>query len=760
MKKHSLLEIAFVLILVFGLFSSPVFAQGDTEAAKRTAEKTARALGWSDNTFPRQGAPGVSYEVNPYGAPGDSEIFAFVAVMNDAEAKSMLQTLEDNGMTRASFNGRDAIIMRQGDKICNPKEGTVLDVTFTIIEMLAKSIADQMETTYSNEPLCAESYGTIVWRCGPYVFGTQDQTGNGFEMEIANAIYNAAEDENLCGIEDTVVILAQTSDVAGTKRISHYQTLAQDVNRYFGQNAYGKVLFTYTFKDADGPTGNNDWYSVGGTTASYTATNTGPLNFMEEAVKTAFKGADFEDDVYVERAVIVHSGASNQRGAANGFSTACWWQKDSDYVEVDGLNGKVKMYIRNFVMVAEEDTVGDWSHEFGHSLYSKYPLFTDYYRISDRYNYKDNAARAYGKIWSWGLMGSGNYWGSPSGSSPTHMSSFTKESAGWLSYWDIGLNTSYSGTALENKKSGELIFRLDDPRSDDARDYYIIEQRDGSTYYGAPESGTNVHFVWYDTTNDHYVVNLLWPQKDGDKIANSTQGGRYVTSTLWEPGASYISPTAELNFTLESESFNPYESTFKITKYVPKNMTGAAASPQGAPAVNPPAGGTVTINTQSDFVPDVDLHAYDDFGNHVGLNYNTMEYETNIPGAIASGDLVNSEEWIYVPDGTNVRFELSAEKTRRFLLDNPEISQYASPKQTNVEYIKFDENGERETADYGVVEVDHTQRPEQIPSPDDSSLTYTADELPGVGNNSSCCCLPAFLVLVVSGFAAFRGKGQ
>lgn len=45
---------------------------------------------------------------------------------------------------------------------------------------------------------------------------------------------------------------------------------------------------------------------------------------------------------------------------------------------------------------------------------------------------------------------------------------------------------------------------------------------------------------------------------------------------------------------------------------------------------------------------DLDLHLYDQLGNHVGINYNTMQVEVNIPGAVYSGPSANPE-WIRLP---------------------------------------------------------------------------------------------------------------
>ncbi|MDA2921758.1 hypothetical protein MYX07_00645 [Patescibacteria group bacterium AH-259-L07] len=72
--------------------------------------------------------------------------------------------------------------------------------------------------------------------------------------------------------------------------------------------------------------------------------------------------------------------------------------------------------------------------------------------------------------------------------------------------------------------------------------------------------------------------------------------------------------------------------------------------------------------------PDLDLHAFSPSGLHVGMNYEIGEYEIQIPSAIASGDLWGGEEWIFVPEGTQVKFLVFAKDTQQFFQENPDIA--------------------------------------------------------------------------------------
>jgi len=57
---------------------------------------------------------------------------------------------------------------------------------------------------------------------------------------------------------------------------------------------------------------------------------------------------------------------------------------------------------------------------------------------------------------------------------------------------------------------------------------------------------------------------------------------------------------------------------------------------------------------------DLDLHAIDRFGRHVGMNYKTGEYEIDIPRAAASGDVQGGREFISLPTQFGAHFYVDA----------------------------------------------------------------------------------------------------
>ena len=191
-----------------------------------------------------------------------------------------------------------------------------------------------------------------------------------------------------------------------------------------------------------------------------------------------------------------------------------------------------------------------------------------------------------------------------------------------------------------------------------------------------------------------------------------------------------------------------YSATVKAVSTAPANLVGAVAAPAGPPAVpqnaappNPRIGAQaapsdgVKAATGPDLpLPDIDLHAYDEQGRHVGLDYATGQYVNEIPGAIASGDLKDAEEWIYAPEGTQLRFEISAYKTEQFLQHSPEYRDVIRPQQFETTYQRIDANGVLTAAQGQGGEIGAGEESE-LEGPDAPGLNYKAVKAPGYGRN-------------------------
>ncbi|MDD5340536.1 MAG: hypothetical protein PHV13_04795 [Candidatus ainarchaeum sp.] len=744
-----------VFVLAAVLLCSLCFAASDTESAQKVAQKAAERLGWPTTTYSSvedSGIPGSYFLVSADGQAEDSDQYGYVTVLsNDLESAYHLKFITEwlDGQD-SSYQGRSASIVT-GGKNCNPRG---------LVKILNQWAVGFFESIFgeSDDPdkYCVNEAGVVAFSCGKYMvvaIDTPDDESTGAEYDIASAFYTAAQEEGLCDYGDTLVIMADTSDRTGATGLGQVTRMAQRINEYYGINSYGAYPpFKFSFKDADGSRGNADWYRVDNTLASYNYPN-GNVPFGVDAVKKAFAGADMPEDLYLERIVVVFAGDGHQKDNTAKFSNACSWFNDNSYIEVDASQGKRKVYVKNIILLSENRELGGWVHEFGHSMYSRVALPGGWNRISDRYNYDANTAadRQYGEMHHWDLMGSGSHWGPKDGDIPPQMSAFTKVTATWLEYANAAVNTSYVLTPVELMQKGSTVLRLDDPEFPDAEYYYVIEARDSGGYFGAPESGVVISRVWFD--QGHHVVNALRAQA-APNLGTASWGQKYIKPTLYSVSGNasmYTNVPGEFRIRMLEAGASP---KITIEEFKPANLAGAVAAPTGG-GVNGGGNATSTENAMPGTMPDEDLHAYDGQGRHVGMNYQTEEYENQIPGAIASGDLVGAPEWIFVPEGTDVRYEISTYRTQQFLSANPQLAPYAAPQTFDTTLVKFDASGARYEADGGAGSAS-AGKTVQIKGPADPSLKYQKKQIPGFSANASCPVMPAILLLTVS-LALFQG---
>ena len=130
-----------------------------------------------------------------------------------------------------------------------------------------------------------------------------------------------------------------------------------------------------------------------------------------------------------------------------------------------------------------------------------------------------------------------------------------------------------------------------------------------------------------------------------------------------------------------------YYSTVAISPYTPINLFGVKLS-QALSQVNLPLTGSNLRES-----PNLDLHAYTPDGRHIGMNYTSGEYENQVEGAVASGDLEGGDEWIFVPFGTNVTYAVSSYPTGKFLEAYPQLQSQFQQQSFNLTHICFDQTG-------------------------------------------------------------------
>ncbi len=508
----------------------PVAAASTLPDAATILVQAGESLGWPATPSPCSALPGPCYELKPEGVGHLTAVISPIA-----GERTLLDDYEERGMLRGLFRGREAIIVRPGDPFCPRNEQGVA------------------------APCTRATGGLIAWRHGPYILSAQDSTGVGRESAVAEALWRSAE-QALGAFPATLVILADTEDTPGGNSLRHYRTLAQSVDRYYDLNAYGRVDLVSTFMDADGDAGDEDWYTVAPTLADYTGHEE---HFAVAAVQAAFAGSHLPQTVYSERIIVVCPATPSPFGDTRSLFSAAYTEPPEFAIEVQGADRTTRIHADSLVVISEEDQVGSWVHEIGHTLHSHYITAGGYQRIVDRYGGER------GQVGPWDLMSTGSRWGYPEGSLPVHMSSFTKEAAGWLHLAPAAMDQTYDLLALENQKIGDAILALDDPTSDDPRSFYIIEARDGQAFYGAPETGVLLYHVAPDTGSGGYRVDLLPPQA-GETMGQQS-GVTYERPTLHhaanpEGAREYIDAEAGFRITVVAESFAPYVATVLIER--------------------------------------------------------------------------------------------------------------------------------------------------------------------------------------------------
>ena len=493
---------------------------GPEVIVKQMLMDTVRKLGWPAKISPRPGLPGHSWQITADGSDLQPALTAVVSISPENEQPAWLDKLESQGLTRGLYHGCEAIIVRSGDRLCADED-------------------PMGEADLHGATSCQETHGLIAWRCGPYSFLAEDTTGSGRELEVAEALYGAAQQHRLCGLtSSTVVILAQTADTPGTTPLSHFRAVAQAANDYYRLNGYGRVDFTFSFMDADGDQGSRDWYTVGPVLSSYAGN---PYDYAVTALQTAFAGANLPSVVYLERAIIVYAGQAWQADPTRPLSSSRCLLAASHAIELTATGHKTSIYVPNLILVSEKDALGTWVHELGHTLHARHGISQATEQLHDRYSDPDAPMQG-GEVGYWDLMGRGNRWGNPAGSSPAHMSSYTKVAAGWLRYRRAVLDRDYVLTSLENQSMGDTVLTVDDPDSDDPRDYYILEARDSDGPFAAPRSGLVIYRVACDPRGGYEIVEIVHCPNNNTTII---LGGLVVK--------------------LVAESFSPYKATIRLS---------------------------------------------------------------------------------------------------------------------------------------------------------------------------------------------------
>ncbi len=323
------------------------------------------------------------------------------------------------------------------------------------------------------------------------------------------------------------------------------------------------------------------------------------------------------------------------------------------------------------------------AHELGHAIFK----FLDYY-------YTDIKKFFSGYISHWGLMGNGTNL-----NPPAPIMSWNKIEAGWLTQKFVTEGT-YLINLIEDLNYGDNVICYGTP----SYAYYIFEGRkypDGVTQseiayvseevnkklpdvrgilmYRAAFPGfstvkgltTLIHVVPYGNTR--YDIPTLIPTQEGFEpnwYYDDFIGARFAAVTKAD-GSMYLK--IETIPLLERAG----RMVIGIVNFAWEELTSVFS---------------VAPILCYDF--DIDLHAYTFDGKSVGMNYTSGEYQIQIEGARASGNIpACGPEWISVPTSENVFFTIDPTPARSFL----KRLNITAPKNVTVTWavIYYDEDGAR-----------------------------------------------------------------
>jgi M6 family metalloprotease-like protein len=462
------------------------------------------------------------------------------------------------------------------------------------------------------------------------------------------------------------IVPINTKDSAITQTKSYYEDIGRKLRDYFLEVSYNTLYVEFeVYHRNDG-----SWFSVPQTTAWYRESNAREKQFIEHAINSCDKIVDFKKYDYSETSgkgiiafippTYLYSGT---QGGGTGAVTYC----------NSGVNGLFNtrddttvdaIIVPETRMFEEQKHIRSLAHEFAHALGKLLITSVSGHSKDCEWLLPDSYARG-------NLDGYWDLMGLAVGTERVHLCSYNKEWLGWLKYKETRMGETYTVKSLVSLEYGGDILRYS---YDD--NFYILEVRTKSSDYSKWDTET-----LYSKVLAFYQVNIRTDQVDTINLV------RTLTKT-----GTFPAPGAGVTFNLLSLS--EQEAQVSIERFRGRNLVGAILDTfanilSGVRSLIPHEA------TEPVSLPDIDLHAYSKDGRHIGINYETGEYEIQIPGAIASGDLLNGMEWIFVPQDINVYFAVSAKDNAEFLSSLPEARALTDGLETytlRITYYGSDEN--------------------------------------------------------------------
>lgn len=479
----------------------------------------------------------------------------------------------------------------------------------------------------------------------------------------------------------------------GSDLKEYQKKIARRTNEFMAswKGPWGAVGYNFEFYDNDG-----DWYSLDYAHTEYNTHDKGEgsnvADFREDALIVIPKIVEEFDynpddplkpiDEEFHSPIVVSPGDARASTPVNTYPGYHDGYCDDEFAGGLAERGDNRIHINE-----EASNVATWIHELGHAL-----------GLRDLYEYDDKEQYTHGEIDYSGMMGSGSQLDP---SAPFSVASRTKyhrlllddahEDTGreewpWASLdTEEGQNTTINVNSLESMEHGDSIpeyvpgptdntryllgargstIETDDETCDD-----IVQQLEKGIYmYRVTEnqnSANEIDFVRY--TN----LDFSWQRRLEPFIYNEPIG----SPTFYSEGdnVSVISPTSEEFFEMsllsEEGDEESYTATLEVTEPDVSVFHVVAIVDENPPFLAYILDNLDQANSTDIRKPGIRLHAYDSHGNHIGINYETGEFENEIPGVddrYLSGP-TKAFKWIAVPKDRDIRFEIDSRGIQEWL---------------------------------------------------------------------------------------------
>jgi len=465
------------------------------------------------------------------------------------------------------------------------------------------------------------------------------------------------------------IVPINTADRTITQTRSYYRDIGEKLRSYFLEVSYNTLYVEFdVYNKSDGT-----WFSVPQTIGWYRTRSI--TEFINDAIDSCDDIVDFRKYDYHEaygKGVIAFITAEDIWGAFMSSTEGLGYYNTDDGVRIDVI------YVPEPRFGGEAKVIRGLAHEFGHSLGKI--LTTSVTGSSKDCSWILPDLYLRGNIDKhWDLMGDLR---SQFNIERVHLSSYSKEWLGWLKYKETRKGETYTVKSLVTMKYGDniLIYSYRKPWWE-APHFYIMELRTNSSRYSS-----------WDIQTLHTRVLAFYQVDVKSDFPLCTPDTIDLSRTLTSP-SSFSDP--DIGVTFKLITITEESAVVSIEEYKGRSLKGASI--------------TTSANVLSSVIsilpheaitlipfPDIDLHAYSEDGKHVGMNYETGEYEIEIPGAIASGDLFNGREWIFVPEDINVHFVVSSRDNQEFLSAFQEAKALTNGTDTyTISLVYYDPDGIR-----------------------------------------------------------------